>query len=259
MGLDARFELRIDSRRVLEIHAHPQTHPDTIADMLQDAVFSLRHGLAMMNPGTDHGDSCSEEPPPVEWTYFNYNPQNFTTEPQEGNTTLPAADGGEIQENKPHRDFYGEQPLIGEITYTVNGIPATHINYHPAMGIDEIAHVLEDAAKDLRQKLASRQPVQHDARTVSLTVPAIYVGQHLLNQLNSYSDKIELALLAGDHKAAEKFMETSEKLYEWMARNYTPEAIKNSTTLEYQARQLRTFRGIHVPLNTEERTQETTP
>ena len=100
--------------------------------------------------------------------------------------------------------------------------------------------------------------MQYDPRTLSLTVPAMRVGQHFINRLNSYNDKFELALLAGDDTAAYKFWERAEELYDWVYRNYTPEAIKNSPALQ-QTRKLEPFRGIKLaPLNEEEPTNDAT-
>lgn len=255
MSLDARFELRIDGSRVLEIHAHPQTHPDAIADMLQDAVFSLRNGLALMTAGADLNTSNSDNPPPVEWLYFNYDPQVPKADPATDDDTLSSGDAyRDLQESTSSKDFYGEQPLVGEATYTINGIPAVRINYHPALEMGALARILQDAAKDRLEELDSRQPVQYDSRTVSLTVPATRVGQHILNQLNSYIAKFETALMVEDQEAAEKFWTMSEKFYEWICRNFTPEAIKNSPELQ-QSRHIAPFKGIKlVPLNKEETT-----
>lgn len=81
MSLDAKFELRIDGSLVMEIRVHPKTAADAVADMLEDAATSIREGVAaMMEPGDSISDSA-EEPPPVEWRYFNYDPPTFETEP----------------------------------------------------------------------------------------------------------------------------------------------------------------------------------
>lgn len=256
MSLDAKFALKIDGGLVLEICVHPSTNPDAVADMLQDAVFSFRDGLTLMTAGTGLDAIGRNDPQPVEWLYFNYEPQTFVADPPADATTIAASDTDSELSATGKPSFYGEQPLIGETTYSVNGVPSVKLNYHPAMGISEIACILEDAAKDLRQELASRQPVQYDARTVSLTVPATRVGQHILNQLNSYNSKFEMALLAEDDEAAEKFFAISEKFYDWIHRNYTPEAIKNSSELQ-QTHRLETFKGIRLaPLIEEEPTND---
>ncbi len=79
MSLEAKFELKINGGLVMQIEVHPQTHPEAIADMLEDAATSIREGVdTMMEPGesisaegngtSDQGES--KEPPPVEWRYF---------------------------------------------------------------------------------------------------------------------------------------------------------------------------------------------
>lgn len=250
MSLDAKFELRIDGGLVMEFRVHPNTHPDAIADMLEDAAASFRNGFESMMTcgdslvaGNADPDSQDEahEPPPVEWKYFNYNPT--TTETDSTSTQYP--DSYTItNDNKPKRDFYGEQPLIGEIPYTINGVPAVTINYHPAMGLGEIADILEDGAKDLRKELESRNPLVYDPDTVTLTVPAMHAGQHLTNLLDSYSTKFGIALEMEDYEAADKYFNKGEKLFEWMHRNYTPEAIIESPAVDQLSRRIESFRGI---------------
>jgi hypothetical protein len=262
MSLDARFELRIDGGLVMEIRVHPNTAADAIADMLEDAAASFRNGFeSVMTSGdslaADNVDTDStgeaHEPPPVEWKHFNYNPANteaVSTSPQYSDdyTDLPGDDAtapdGSNGDSKPKRDFYGEQPLIGEIPYTINGIPAVTINYHPAMGIGEIADILKDAETDLRNELESRNPLVYNPDTVTLTVPAMRVCPHLTNQMDSYFSKFAIALELEDHEAADKFFSMSEKFYEWMHRNYTPEAIKNSPAVDQLSRRIESFRGI---------------
>lgn len=262
MGLDARFELRIDGSQVMEIRVHPNTHPDAIADMLEDAAASFRNGFKSMmtggeNVAADNADVVSQseahEPPPVEWKYFNYNTTNSesgSTPPQysDGSTGLSADDASATDDSsddsKPKRDFHGEQPLIGEIPYTINGIPAVTINYHPAMGLGEIADILEDSAKDLRKELESRNPLVYDPDPVALTVPAMHVGAHLTKLLESHTTKFGIALELEDYEAADNFFSKSEKLFEWMHRNYTPEAIKNSPAVDQLSRRIESFRGI---------------
>lgn len=261
MNLDAKFELRINGDPLLQIQVSPHTHPDEIADMLEGFACTFREGVTnMMDKAETSGQSSTSEPPQWQCLYYNYDPAEFETKQEAApdSELLTADDVAEFehidtsaddQEATPRNDFYGEKPLIGETTYTINGVPAVKLNYHPSLGIDEIAVILEDVARDLRQELASRQPVQYDDRTVSLTVPATRVGQHILNQLNCYNEKFEMAILVEDDEAAEKFFAISEKLYEWICRNYTPEAIKNSPELQ-QTRRLETFRGIKfVPLH----------
>lgn len=271
MNLDAKFELRIDGDPLLQIQVSPHTHPDEIADMLEGFSYTFREGVTnMMDKAETSGLSSPSEPPPWQCLYYNYDPAEFegVREAAPDYELLTADDVAEFEHidtsaddqetTTPRTDFYGEHPLIGETTYTINGVPAVKLNYHPSLGIDEIAVILEDAARDLRQELAGRQPVQYDDRTVSLTVPATRVGQHILNQLNCYNKKFEMAVLAESDEAAEKFFVISEKLYGWICRNYTPEAIKNSPELQ-QTRRLETFRGIKLaPLHEEEPTNDGT-
>ena len=257
MSLDAHFELKIDGGLVMEIRVHPKTSPDAIADMLEDAAFSFRDGFeAMMTCGdsltTDNAvpDNQSEahEPPPAEWKFFNYNPAvpeaESTTQYPDSYSALPKEDLSSTNGSKPRSDFHEEAPLIGEIPYSINGIPAVTINYHPAMGISEIADILEDATKDLRKELENRNPLLYDPDTVSLTVPAMHVGATLTNLLDSYNTKFGIALDMDDYEAADKYFNKSEKLFEWMYRNYTPEAIKNSPNVEQLSRRIESFRGI---------------
>lgn len=262
MSLDAKFELRIDGGMVMDIRVHPNTHPDAIADMLEDAAASFRNGFEPMmtcgdNVATDNAgpDSKSElyDPPPVEWKYFNYNPTDIEAESTslqypDDYTDLPVDDAratdGSNEESRPRRDFHGEQPLIGKIPYSINGIPAVMVNYHPAMGLSEIAAILEDGAKDLRKELESRNPLVYDPDTVTLTVPAMLVGQHLTNLMDTYDGKFAVALELEDYDAADKFFSKCEKLYEWMCRNYTPEAIKNSAAVQQLSKRIESFKGI---------------
>lgn len=137
----------------------------------------------------------------------------------------------------------------GETTYTINGVTAVKVNYHHAIGIGEIADILEDAAKDLRKELESRNQVQYDACTVSLTVPATYVNQHFTNQMNAQTDKFFFAMEDGNMEAAEKYWALGGKFYEYIRRNHTPEAIKNSQVLQQQAKRIQAFKGIRVPLH----------
>lgn len=257
MSLAAKFELKIDGKPVMTIHAHPSTPPDAVADMLADATASFRNGFESMmicgdNLDPDTTDETSE-PMPVQWKYFNYNPTTTeveSTSPQYSDdyTDLSAdaatATDGSNDDTKPKRDFYSEQPLIGEIPYTINGIPAVTINYHPAMGIGEIADILEDGAKDLRKELEGRNPLIYDPDTVTLAVPAMRVGSHITHLMDAYTSKLSIALEQEDYEAADKYFSNSEKLYEWMCRNYTPQAIKNSPELQGQSRRLENFRGI---------------
>lgn len=258
MSLDARFELKIDGGQVMEIRVHPHTHPDAIADMLEDAAASFRNGFeSMMTYGDSLAadnvalDSQNEalEPPPVEWKYFNYNPATteaklIPTQYPDSYSALPNDDATATDSTKPKRDFYDEQPLIGEIPYTINGIPAVMINYHPAMGIGEIADILKDAESDLRNELETRNPLLYDPDTVTLTVPAMRVGAHITNLLDSYNTKFGIALDTEDYEAADTYWSKGEKLFEWMHRNYTPEAIKNSPDVQQLSRRIESFRGI---------------
>jgi hypothetical protein len=262
MSLDAKFELKIDGGLVMEIRVHPNNHPDTIADILEDATESFRTGFQLMMTCGDNLDPDSQseayEPPSVEWKYFNYDPPTTETDPtpqytddyaELSNDDAPATD-------KPKRDFNGEQPLIGEIPYTINGIPAVMINFHPAMGIDNLADILEDAAKDLRKEMESRNPLVYDPDTVTLTVPAMHVGQHLTNLADSYNTKFFLALEAEDTEAADKFFSKGEQLHEWMCRNYTPAAIKNSPAVQQLSRRIESFSGIRQPDGTDTTTPQ---
>lgn len=262
MSLDANFELKIDGGLVMEIRTHPSTPPDAVADMLADATASFRTGFQSMmicgdNLAADNPDPDSQgeahEPLPVEWKYFNYNPTTTeveSTPPQYSDDyTELSADGATATDsgngdNKQKRDFYGEQPLIGKIPYTINGIPAVTINYHPAMGIGEITDILENAVTDLRKELESRNPLIYDPDTVTLTVPAMHVGSHITNLMDAYTSKLSITLEQEDYEAADKYFSKSEKLYEWMCRNYTPQAIKNSPEPHEQLRRLENFRGI---------------
>lgn len=72
MGLDAKFELRIDGKLVMGIRVHPKTTADAVADMLEDAASTIREGIeTMMAPGRSTTDESSDqEPLPVEWRYF---------------------------------------------------------------------------------------------------------------------------------------------------------------------------------------------
>jgi hypothetical protein len=252
-GLSAKFELRINGSRVLKIHAHPQTHPDSIADMLQDAVFLFRDGLSLMTAGTDL--DAIGEPLPMEWIYFNYDPAIFEAEQEAPPDTelLAFSDVTEFkhvntsvnsQEQPPRIDFYGEQPLVGEKIYTINGVTAVKINHHPVMGINELADILEDAALDLRKELENRNPHRYDPDTISLTVPAMIVGSNLTNLMESYDTKFIMALEMEDHETADKYFEKGEKLYGWMTRNYTPEAIKNSPATQQRSHRIERFKGI---------------
>jgi hypothetical protein len=280
MSLNAKFELKIDGDLLMEIRFNPEIEPDGVADILEDAGACLRVGyLEMMECGdsmpVDNVDPDSRneahEPLQTGWTYFNYTPETSENEPAthhddssarrdlyiypsdllpdsfyEGRKPISETEPTttDTTATKPKRDFHGEQPLIGEIPYTINGIPAVTINYHPAMGLGGIADILEDAAKDLRKELESRNPLLYDPDTVSLTVPAMRVGSHLTNLMNSYDNKFYVAMELEDYDAADKFFGKAERLYEWMCRNYTPEAIKNSPELQQHTLRLESFRGI---------------
>lgn len=250
MSLDAKFELKIDGGLVMEIRVHPDTHPHAISDILEDATTLFRNGFkSMMTDGDSGRNGEQHEPPPVEWTFYNYNPETPETEALHPSNHITSPDGTAIPADrstgtKPERNFYGEQPLIGEIPYTINGIPAVTINYHPAMGIGEIADILEDGAKDLRKELENRNPLIYDPDTVTLTVPAMHVGKALTNLMDSYSSKLAIALEMEDYEAADVYFGKSEKLYEWMCRNYTPEAVKNNPDAQQLSARIESFKGI---------------
>lgn len=153
-------------------------------------------------------------------------------------------------------NFYEEQPLIGQHQCKINGILAVEINSHPALGIGELAKILRDTAEDLEKELASRNPVQYDTRVTTLTVPAVHIGSHVNNLLDDLAIKFNLALQAGDTAAADRFFDRSQKLYEWVHNNYTPDAIKNGPIAEHQHNRLEPFRVIR---SADKSTKEDTP
>lgn len=217
MELSATLELSIKGHRVIEIKARPDTRPDDLAEMLEDAVMCIQTGMGSM---MEHGACPDANTSLFEWRYFNYEPVE-----------------AEIRLNLPRNN--DEPPpapgLSARLELWIHENQMIEIHLHPWTPPDSLAAILADLAGNLRKDFKNKTPILtlaqrlHEINTTdkSPTTPASFSGKTICDRIKTAIDKMTLAMDYGDDEAAQKYFDQAEKLYEWQINNYTPEAIRN--------------------------------